>query len=619
MPEVRECIAFHLAITPFFETALETGEDLTVLDLWADAADSIKKETKLSQDRCPYRLQNDSTAMRGHASGQEALYPEPLLTREAWRTIYTAEQWKIMVRTPKPSENDHRRARVGLGIEMAAHTIAFISLDNLFESLWRDRFEALPRVYKNIYDGYSEWLELVVEWLEEVEQKGKKGRALWEKTARSAIRDSEGQMPFCGVGVYTVCELFHDAGFWPFMSLAELVHCPSRMARFCEALWSYVHKSYSDLQNLLAGAKVDGLFAASRSKRKEYVEWLHVYARQTCRMPARMAVLAEEQIARFTSFDDSESWYRFEGPVRVYDVFDPLYIKSALEHPGKAAGLPQRPAEMDPLTKYYAAKGMLDDPTYLKPGYYNTQGLVPWENSHRERKYRETFLYYDGKQVWSHVPAFAGESSWINSEEYGLHAQTGAEKEEAYFVNIISEGRDVAVGPLEWCATATMAKTSHGEKIVHPHRDVPYSDVVQLHRSKSSSSLASSAAIESDGEDVEDASEADVPALTSEGDWLSDDYASRSESVSQGDWLSDNYAPRSESVSRPASPEYSDVAQGPSTLKLPDPSPPRKRTRLNVGANSKPAQYSYTPRGYPRKPKPEWRKPRKAKSKKSST
>ncbi|KAF6761303.1 hypothetical protein DFP72DRAFT_37235 [Ephemerocybe angulata] len=327
MPEVRECIAFHLAITSFFETALETGEDLTILDLWADAADSIKKETKLSQDRCPYRLQNDSTAMRGHASGQEALYPEPLLTREAWRTvrsrkskkakeiapdhyptppppiqsyslisvattmralilgfrqtkeengrtlylklsylthtclqIYTAEQWEIMVQTPKPSENDHRRARVGLGIEMAAHTIAFISLDNLFEPLWRDTFEALPRVYKNIYDGYSDWLELVVEWLEEVEQKGQKGRALWEKTARSAIRDSEGQMPFCGVGVYTVCELFHDAGFWPFMSLAELVHCPSRMARFCEALWSYVHKSYSDLQNLLAGRFVPSPF-----------------------------------------------------------------------------------------------------------------------------------------------------------------------------------------------------------------------------------------------------------------------------------------------------------------------------------------------------------------------
>ncbi|KAF6761305.1 hypothetical protein DFP72DRAFT_1062316 [Ephemerocybe angulata] len=354
-----------------------------------------------------------------------------------------------------------------------------------------------------------------------------------------------------------------------------------------------------------------------------------------------MAVLAEEQIAQLTSFDDSEPWYRLEGPVRVYDVFDPLYIKSALEHPGKvslghlifgsdwvafqqAAGLPQRPTQMDPLTKYYMDRGMLDDPTYLKLGYYNTQGLAPWKNSHRERKYCETFLYYDGKQVWSHVPAFAGEDSWINSEEYGpdlskVMLKTGAEKEEAYFVNIIVEGRDVAVGPLEWCATATMAKTSHGEKIVHPHRDVAYSDVVQLHRSKSSSSLASSVAVESDGEDVEDASEADVPALTSEGDWLSDDYAPTSESISQVDWLSDDYAPRSESVSRPASPECSDGV-GPSTLKLPDTSPPRKRTRLNMGTNSKkPAQYSYTPRGYPRKPKPEWTKPRKTKSKKSST
>jgi hypothetical protein len=37
-------------------------------------------------------------------------------------------------------------------------------------------------------------------------------------------------------------------GVSPFLLEKEVFDCPSRTARLCEALWSYAHKSHSDLR-----------------------------------------------------------------------------------------------------------------------------------------------------------------------------------------------------------------------------------------------------------------------------------------------------------------------------------------------------------------------------------
>ena len=71
---------------------------------------------------------------------------------------------------------------------------------------------------------------------------------------------------FGGVGTYTVAELFFIAGSYslhiveemlihsfgipglsPFLSEGELFGCPSRLARLCEALWTFAHRAHTKL------------------------------------------------------------------------------------------------------------------------------------------------------------------------------------------------------------------------------------------------------------------------------------------------------------------------------------------------------------------------------------
>lgn len=132
-------------------------------------------------------------------------------------------------KTPKPSvdEDEPGRARIGLAFEMATHTIAFISHDNIFDVrtnpsttnhfhllpntqvAWKETKDDLPKMYVGVYDDYLKFLEVLVAWIKA--RANVPGR--FTRLARDALRET--QDVFLGVGVYTACEILHDAGTSP--------------------------------------------------------------------------------------------------------------------------------------------------------------------------------------------------------------------------------------------------------------------------------------------------------------------------------------------------------------------------------------------------------------------
>lgn len=99
--------------------------------------------------------------------------------------------------------------------------------------------------------------------------------------------------------------------------MAELVDCPSRMARLCEAMWVYAHQSYKEVlpyvfhaddsgisnalicfpaRKLVRPAIATGIIAPTEEQRLDYAKHLHVWARPYCHVPPRMRQLVKEWI-----------------------------------------------------------------------------------------------------------------------------------------------------------------------------------------------------------------------------------------------------------------------------------------------------------------------------------
>ncbi|KAJ3506414.1 hypothetical protein NLJ89_g6883 [Agrocybe chaxingu] len=507
MPESREGTASYLVVDEFF-TENHDKTNLKLLALYADASEAEEQQYG-AQDGHVFLLKSDTTVKRGSRKRQTPLFPQQLaVTAEqpnppsissmnlvlqevastsraivlnfgelslklAYLThtsvqIYPKEVWNTSVLNVSKK---NRGFHVGLALEFEEYVLAFPTNDMMFQPEWSTSFEDLCKGSPDVYTSYSGFLKTVADWIEAQAASGSKRTRLACEAVRNA-NDVWG-----GVGVYTVCEIFFDAGISPFLLEREVFDCPSRTARLCEAFWAYAHTSHTGLKGLLDPCRrIDGILAPTTQQRLHYKDWLHVYGKEQTKLPPRAAQLVDLYKGQLGALAASgNTWFR--DATSLYDPFEPEFIRSALLHEHKLPKLGHlifgdewegEVPSVDPLTCMFKKRNLVGGLRWLKPGHYVPlfDALTPklkW-------KRRDTFTYYASKQIWSIVPNFPPNSQLsvslnINSKKNIRHV-TGTERETMLFAYIVTKTRYAAIGPLEYCGHGKVVRTTHQKKLV---------------------------------------------------------------------------------------------------------------------------------------------------------
>ncbi|KAF8179456.1 hypothetical protein BJ912DRAFT_929655 [Pholiota molesta] len=476
MPEFRECLAHFLLLFWFFHHRYSVA-NWTLLGLWADLTQAEVGRTGKGKDGIVQQLNPTSTFKRGGTNRQTPLYPptlrdsgdlalQNLVLGEIGHTpraiildfkslrlklsylthtsvqVLRRDQWNMSFM----AVNKKHRGKVALALEFADYFIVFISNDLVFQPEWESAEDTAAISSPPVYDDYRSFLNGVADWIEDRRTSlGKDRQGLACEVVRGA------QDVWCGVGVYTVCELFFDAGISPFLTEAEVFECPSRTARLCEAFYSYAYHSKENLMPLLKAAMVDDILAPSIPQRLKYIHWLHVYAKDTTSIPVRMSILIDAYDLALDVLEAPKVLWSRDSCLHLFDVFEPLYIQDAFMTKGlnlghlifggnvwKLLGGPIS-SEIDPLSTI------------------------------KEVNFRSPHLYYGQKQIWSIVRCFSENSVPFlhvkRPKKKALIEYTNIQRTKCLFATIVnSSGNSVAIGPLEYCGNGIILRDPSGKK-----------------------------------------------------------------------------------------------------------------------------------------------------------
>ncbi|KDR67116.1 hypothetical protein GALMADRAFT_161738 [Galerina marginata CBS 339.88] len=501
MPEFRESLAHYLCLLWFWERWRDEIEFI-LLGLWAD---STSKEAGGTLKGFVQRLDNTCKFVRGSKGGQTALYPPTLrktskcptpddittlqLRGVGWNPrasfldfgslrlkiaylthtsiqFYTRKQWETSV---MPISKD-QRGKVGLALEFESYFIAFITNDLVFQPTWQEKWNPDPKLWlapipPPIFEDYLVFLAGVANWITRRSTGNRFGLAC------EAMRSAQDEWP--GLGVYTVLEVFFDAGVSPFLMEFEVFKCPSRTARICESFFAYAYRSKQHLPSLLKSAMVDGVLAPTQDQRLKYMYWLHVYGKDKTSVPCRMAELVDAHNATLTELEgQSDLWYRDRVP--LYDAFEPLYLRDAFENKAVTLGhlifgaepwktlTGRKIIHSDPLSQMFKRQGLLSSTTHLQLACYNV--LYPSQ----DRVFRSTYAYQARKQIWSITRSFPTNSRNSVAEKQlpkDFEEFVGPERTQRLFKSIVtSNGGSVAIGPLEYCGNGHVVTLPSGKK-----------------------------------------------------------------------------------------------------------------------------------------------------------
>ncbi|KAI0746392.1 hypothetical protein C8Q80DRAFT_1174915 [Daedaleopsis nitida] len=525
MPEYREILAFLFTLLRWLDSL--SAEDLASLILyaiWTDATIPEGKEMTRIDPASPgahghvYKLNASSTIVRGPLNCQKPIWPtlhaaaskdrrdwKPMENLDGLRLcgvsrtprtvaldfgkvtlhvqplthtmvqIYTRSQWDDEI-AQVSCLKAQRGFRVAMALDLGQSILAFLTFDNVWTPLWVQPQDPIPPQIQmlDVYDDYNTFLEGIAAL---VRKRHTRGFHSTQNLATVVVKD-HGEV-FGGVGAYTVEELFFMAGISPFILEGELFSCPSRVARLCEAFWTYAHKSHTELNSWMSPSFVGWVLAPTKEHRVSYSRWLYVHGKQHVRMPIRMKLLLLDYEERLKGYKTRVvPFIRSQDPL-LYDVFEPTFIRAASEHKnlvlssliwGKARWeslngweTGTAPASSDPLTRIYTELGLLDARTYLHPSAYCDALLLPNDDLGRalvETKFYECKTIKSLPSVWTISSVFprmlVAECSKTSIREKAPYcdlfelAPTKVRNSRT-FVRVV-ESRQVAVGPLEYCS-----------------------------------------------------------------------------------------------------------------------------------------------------------------------
>ncbi|KAK6989028.1 hypothetical protein R3P38DRAFT_2572275 [Favolaschia claudopus] len=351
-----------------------------------------------------------------------------------------------------------RKFRVGMALVFKDHVLAFHSHDLVFQPTWACSRDELPAAASDFCSPSWDFPSALATWMLGRRDQDRNGLAC------EAIRAANDV--FFGIGVYTVIEIFFLAGLSPFLTESELFDCPSRTARFGGGYVTFLDKSEKDLHKLIQPPMLDGYLAPTEQQRLGYINWLHVYAKDRCKIPLRMAELVDEYanvVAERLELPDQ--WVRRDTET-LYDVFEPTYIRPALLLERNLGHLifgselwqqlgGEAPKEPDTLTTYFEEQGLLNQPTFLRPGHYTLLFLSDSDFS-RSLPHRKVHTYRNDKQLWSITPFPANsrgrQCSRVRLSNFLLNSLP--HRKRMLFSHIVKNTKKVAIGPLEYCGNA---------------------------------------------------------------------------------------------------------------------------------------------------------------------
>ncbi|KAJ7029911.1 hypothetical protein C8F04DRAFT_1398194 [Mycena alexandri] len=495
MPETRESEASYIIVSEGLTTILEKHGPLVLEKLELDASE--KEQKRFHKDHpaskgLPYTIDSKCTIKRGTNKAQGYVYPEmwrtpgkekpkdliptlalrgisythralildlgPLFLMIQWMTHTSAQLFSRLgwESTVKVTDKRVRKFKVGLALVFTDYVLAFLTHDLVFQPTWRKLRGELPPPPDDFYSPNWAFISTLATWIRRRQAAERNGLAC------DAIRDANNV--FLGIGVYTVVELFFLAGLSLLLTEEEVFSNSSRTARFCAAYLQYLHRSRTGLRALLRPAMKDGFLAPTKSQRLKYIDWLYVYAKDRTRLPARMAILVDDYVAKVEELSSLPQWIRSDT-TSLYDVFEPSLLSTALslEHNlghlifgdvlwAQLGGVVSQTP--DKLTLLFRSQS-IEQPTFLKPNHYTPLFLEASELTSQSLPRRIIYTYRVLKQMWSITP-FPSNSQGIrdikdHSSPYRIE---GDERRHMLFSYIIEKTHRVAIGPLEYCGNA---------------------------------------------------------------------------------------------------------------------------------------------------------------------
>ncbi|KAF8076957.1 hypothetical protein FPV67DRAFT_440258 [Lyophyllum atratum] len=526
----------------------EDPADLVLENVQVDATE--KEQTALSDD-CPgkhghvYDLPSSSTIVRGQISHQTVVYPPkyattatdppvPVLShglvlsgvyphprnvifkfvdgggaaywlqvqllKHTVLQVYDKSDWNASVRKvhKKP-----RGFKVGIAFEFKKHVVAFLTQDLLLQMHWANTRGELPAQQPDVYYDFPCFLDALTVWMRQrrEDKVNRSGNAM-EKLRTEGI--------MCGVGVYTVSELWHRAGLSPSLTEAEVFDSASRTARLCAAYYSFVHDAIADdsLWTLVKRHMVNYTIAVHTEDRMKYADTLYVWAKDRCSFTTRFHNLLKKfksSVQSAANNHASSLVRRADDPAIPSDVFEPELCRAALLLPDDrnlgplifgesewlrlAAGLP--PSCLAPdnaLTRYFAKPEFnTTSKTWLDPGAYDFLLSEAPSRSQLCANWTRTILYrVNNANVWSVIPIY--ENSIPDTPQYPEYIpviatttkkksvptkplqvkfilESQEERKKLLISYVTQHTKNYTIGPLDYCGIARRVKTS-GKDII---------------------------------------------------------------------------------------------------------------------------------------------------------
>ncbi|GLB43862.1 hypothetical protein LshimejAT787_1500460 [Lyophyllum shimeji] len=416
------------------------------------------------------------------AKAREDYWLQVQLLKHTVLQVYDKLDWNMSIRKV------HKKARgfkVGIAFEFRKHVVAFLTQDLLLQMHWAQNRGELPAQQPDQRRD------------EKVNRSG---------NAMEKLR-TEGVM--CGVGVYTVSELWHRAGLSPSLTEAEVFDSASRTARLCAAYYSFVYDAVADnsLWTLVKRHRENYTIAVHTEDRTKYAESLYVWGKDRCSFTARFNNLLKQ----FKMLVQSAANYpnslvrRADDPAIPFDVFEPELCRAALlllddrnlgllifgesewVRLATAAGLPPPcHAPDNALTCYFAKPEFkATSKTWLDPSAYDFLLLDTPSRSELCSNWTKTILYrVNNANVWSVIPIY--ENSIPDTLQYPeyipvtatkkktaptkpllvkITVESGEERKKLLISFVTQHTKNYTIGPLDYCGIARRVKTS-GKDII---------------------------------------------------------------------------------------------------------------------------------------------------------
>ncbi|KAF7321215.1 hypothetical protein HMN09_00210500 [Mycena chlorophos] len=509
MPELRETTASGLIALHGFRLASAQGTDWTLLGIECDATKQEAKKagaTERARQGLVYALHDSSKVQRGQRSHQSPVYPQILEEDEeleslalrglesthralildmgpAWLMVqyltHTSVQWyrrSAWNSTIRNVSKEVRGFHIGMALVFRDWVLAFPTIDLLFQPTWVRRRAELS-IPPCVYDNFHEFVGTIAQWVEDTGMLASKSRKLGTQRACEAIRNAN--KVWYGIGVYTVCELMFFAGISPFITLREFVRCPSRVARFVSALWMYIHVGSENqkLWELIRPCIRDTVLAPTKDQRLRYAQapWLHVWARERAYMTNRMAELVKDHNTTIASYARDEGIIFRDQLTDLHDPFEPTFVAAALQSQSNLGALifgsdewvsmgGTHSARSDALTELYSEYGLLESPTHLRPGYYQSELFLASEELCRA--WCKTLTFTGDKNIWTVVTEFPSNMRLSSLPRRDLcRAGQVLDRASLLFRYIVLRTLGVSIGPLEYCGNGYIIHD--GGNVVH--------------------------------------------------------------------------------------------------------------------------------------------------------